>query len=192
MEPTEPGRKEAFLVVRRGLMLSTVWICPPGPGDSGLSRRRESTNRGHGKACGVKNVRLWGERAAQLCLSSASCELEWRDAFLSSTEHFVMRRALAFSLAGLAAPGVEWNHNLPEAVTSGRHGSAQDRLQCPVRGKDGGAHAPRSKLILLATRQTNQSREFWGQGIATLFRKPADQEDRVLVSQRTILPGFGC
>ena len=45
----------------------------------------------------------------------------------------------------------------------------------------------KSKLVLLATRQTNKSRgEVLGQGIVTLFGKPADQEDGGLVSQRTI------
>ena len=48
-----------------------------------------------------------------------------------------------------------------------------------------------SKLLLLATRQANKLRdELLGQGIATLFRKPADWEDGGLVSQRTILPNL--
>ena len=90
-----------------------------------------------GKGCGVKNLRLEGERAAQFRLSSASCEPEWRDAFLSSTEYLVTQRDRAFSLVKPAAPGVG-NHNLAEEATSSRHGSAQDRPQCPVRWKDGG------------------------------------------------------
>ena len=46
-----------------------------------------------------------------------------------------------------------------------------------------------SKLILLAPCLANKSRDkLLGQGIATLFRKPADQEDGGLASQRTILP----
>ena len=40
-----------------------------------------------------------------------------------------------------------------------------------------------SKLILLTTQQANKSRdEVLGQGIVTLFRKPADWEDGGLVS----------
>ena len=50
-----------------------------------------------------------------------------------------------------------------------------------------------SKLILLAIPQANKSRdELFGQGIVTLFGKPADQEDGGLVSQRTILPELAC
>lgn len=42
---------------------------------------------------------------------------------------------------------------------------------------------------LLTAWQANKSGdEFWGQAIMTLFRKPADQEDGWLMSQRTILP----
>ena len=47
----------------------------------------------------------------------------------------------------------------------------------------------KSKLILLVAQQTNKLRDgLLGPGIATLFIKPADQEDGGLVSQRTILP----
>ena len=50
-----------------------------------------------------------------------------------------------------------------------------------------------SKLIQLAARQANIWRdELLGQGIMTLFRRPADQEGGGLVSQRTILPRFRC
>ena len=46
-----------------------------------------------------------------------------------------------------------------------------------------------SKLIMLAKLQANNVRnKLLGQRIATLFRKPADQEDGGLVFQRTILP----
>ena len=46
-----------------------------------------------------------------------------------------------------------------------------------------------AKLILLIARQASKLRdELLGQGIATLFRKPADREDGGLVSQRTIFP----
>ena len=46
-----------------------------------------------------------------------------------------------------------------------------------------------SKLRPLAESQANKLRnELLGQGIATLFRKPADGEDGGLVSQRTIFP----
>ena len=46
-----------------------------------------------------------------------------------------------------------------------------------------------TKLVLLATWQANKSRDkLLGQGIVTLFEKPADQEDDGLVSQRTIFP----
>ena len=49
-----------------------------------------------------------------------------------------------------------------------------------------------SKLMLLAAWQASESRDdMLGQGIVTLLRKPADQEDGGLVSQWTILPGFG-
>ena len=45
-----------------------------------------------------------------------------------------------------------------------------------------------SKLIQLAALQANKPRdELLGQGIATLFGKPADGEDSELVSQRTSL-----
>ena len=51
-----------------------------------------------------------------------------------------------------------------------------------------GILAAKSKLILLTARQANKLRdELWGQGIATLFRKPADRENGGLMSQRTIL-----
>ena len=44
-------------------------------------------------------------------------------------------------------------------------------------------------MVLLTTQQANKSRdEVLGQRIATLFGKPAAQEDAGLVSQRTILP----
>ena len=47
----------------------------------------------------------------------------------------------------------------------------------------------RSRFVLLTARQANKSRgELLGQGIATLFGKPANQEDGGLMSQRTILP----
>ena len=43
-----------------------------------------------------------------------------------------------------------------------------------------------SRLALLTTQQANKLRDkLLGQGVATLFRKPADHG---LVSQRTILP----
>lgn len=43
----------------------------------------------------------------------------------------------------------------------------------------------KSKVILLATQQADKSiDELLGQRIATLLRKPADQEDGGLVSQR--------
>ena len=45
-----------------------------------------------------------------------------------------------------------------------------------------------SKLVLLTT----QHDKALGQGIAALFRRPADQEDGGLVSQRARLLGFGC
>ena len=46
-----------------------------------------------------------------------------------------------------------------------------------------------SKLILLAAQQANKLRdELLGQGIVTWFRKPADQEEGGLVSQKIILP----
>ena len=45
------------------------------------------------------------------------------------------------------------------------------------------------KLILIAARQANKSRdELSGQGIETLFRKPANGEDGGPVPQRNILP----
>ena len=50
-----------------------------------------------------------------------------------------------------------------------------------------------SKLVLLTTRQANQPRDkVLGQGVVTLSGKPANLEDGRLVSQRTILPRFGC
>ena len=46
-----------------------------------------------------------------------------------------------------------------------------------------------SKLLLLTAWQTNKLRdEVLGQGIVTLFVKPADPEDGGLVFQRTIFP----
>ena len=46
-----------------------------------------------------------------------------------------------------------------------------------------------SKLVLLAARRANKLRdELLGQGIETLFGKPADREDGGLMSQRTVLP----
>ena len=43
--------------------------------------------------------------------------------------------------------------------------------------------------MLLTAQQANKLRdEVLGQGIVTLFGKPADQEDGRLVSQSTILP----
>ena len=46
-----------------------------------------------------------------------------------------------------------------------------------------------SKLVLLTVQQAGASRdEVLGQGITTLFRKPADRENGALVSQRTNLP----
>ena len=51
-----------------------------------------------------------------------------------------------------------------------------------------GVDVTESKLVLLAARQANKLRgESLGQGMVTLFGKPADQGDG-LVSQRTILP----
>ena len=45
-----------------------------------------------------------------------------------------------------------------------------------------------SKFELLAPRQADKSRDkLLGQGIVTLFGKPADQENGGLMSQRTIL-----
>ena len=47
----------------------------------------------------------------------------------------------------------------------------------------------KSKLLRLATRQANKSRDKWlGQGRGTLFGKPADREDGGHVSQRTVFP----
>ena len=44
-------------------------------------------------------------------------------------------------------------------------------------GSGGGVTVTESKLIILATQQANKSRdELLGQGIETLFRKPADQK----------------
>ena len=55
-----------------------------------------------------------------------------------------------------------------------------------------GPHVTKSKLILLAIQQANKLRDqLLGQGIMTLFRKPADREGGRLVCQRTILLGFG-
>ena len=49
-----------------------------------------------------------------------------------------------------------------------------------------------SQLIMLTAGQANQTRDkAVGQGMATLFRKPADREDGTLVSQRIILSRFG-
>ena len=49
-----------------------------------------------------------------------------------------------------------------------------------------------SKVILLTTGQVSKlGDEVLGQGVETLFRKPGDQEDGGLVSQRTILPESG-
>lgn len=46
-----------------------------------------------------------------------------------------------------------------------------------------------SKRELLAAQQANKlTDELLGQGIAAWFRKPADQEEGGLVSQKTILP----
>ena len=46
-----------------------------------------------------------------------------------------------------------------------------------------------SKFILLIKCQASKLKdEMLGQGIVTLFGKPADREDSGLVSQRTILP----
>ena len=49
------------------------------------------------------------------------------------------------------------------------------------------------KLVLLPTQQASKTAdELLGQGIETLFRKSADQEDGGLMSQRTILPELEC
>ena len=49
-----------------------------------------------------------------------------------------------------------------------------------------------SKLLLLPTQRDSKLRdEALGQGIATLFRKPADREDGGLVSLRAIFPELG-
>lgn len=46
-----------------------------------------------------------------------------------------------------------------------------------------------SKVVPLAARQANKSRDaLLGQGIVISFKRPADQEDGRLMSQRTILP----
>ena len=46
-----------------------------------------------------------------------------------------------------------------------------------------------SKLILPTARQANKSRDkLLGQGIVTLFGKPADRDNGGLVSQRTTFP----
>ena len=51
----------------------------------------------------------------------------------------------------------------------------------------------KSKLARTARHTTgNKSMSSSGQGIATLFGKPADGEDGGLVSQKAILAGFGC
>ena len=48
-----------------------------------------------------------------------------------------------------------------------------------------------SKFELLAPRQADKSRDkLLGQGIVTLFGKPANQEDGGLMSQRSISPEF--
>ena len=49
-----------------------------------------------------------------------------------------------------------------------------------------------SSYCLLHGRPKKSREEVLGQGIATLFRKPADREGGGLMSQRTILPRFGC
>lgn len=57
---------------------------------------------------------------------------------------------------------------------------------CRVQEQVGGP-ITRSKCVLLTAQQTSKSRDgVLGQGIATLFGKPADGEDDGLVSQRTI------
>ena len=49
------------------------------------------------------------------------------------------------------------------------------------------------KFVLLSTPQANKTTdELLGQGIETLFRKSADQEDGGLMSQRAILPELEC
>ena len=54
----------------------------------------------------------------------------------------------------------------------------------------GAASVIESKLTLLAARQTSESGdEVLRQGIATLFRKPADREDGGLVSPKYHLLG---
>lgn len=54
--------------------------------------------------------------------------------------HFVIWKALALSLARVAAISVGQKRNLEEVAMPSKHGSAQDRLQCPVGGKEEGAH----------------------------------------------------
>ena len=56
---------------------------------------------------------------------------------------------------------------------------------------EGGAHTPQAKLLMPATQQANSLESVGaGQGIASVFGKPADQGDGGLVSQTTILPGL--
>lgn len=50
----------------------------------------------------------------------------------------------------------------------------------------------RIQALPAPTQEANKSRDLsLGEGTVTIFRKPADREDSGLVSQRTILPGFG-
>ena len=57
---------------------------------------------------------------------------------------------------------------------------------CRVQEQVGGP-ITRSKCVLLTAQQTSKSRDgVLGQGIVTLFGKPADGEDDGLVSQRTV------
>ena len=47
-----------------------------------------------------------------------------------------------------------------------------------------------SKLVLLPRQDSKLRDKLLGQGIATLFRKPADRKNGGLLSQRTILTGL--
>ena len=76
----------------------------------------------------------------------------------------------------------------------------QASLKCLLSGPVGGAPressragppglAIESKIVLLIAKQANKSRDkLLGQGIVTLFGKPADGEDSGLLSQRTVFP----
>lgn len=72
---------------------------------------------------------------------------------------------------------------MPQQVGQ-RHGALEDPSESPIN-----LFVTESKLLLLATRQANKLRDkVLGQGIRTLFAKPADREDSGLLSQRTVFP----